>query len=71
MWLSGGLLFLTSKVRLHCDSLANFADDEDEASFPDLQGQAPLRLGGAWLAFSLIVAAFPDLQGQAPLRLLC
>ena len=42
---SGGL-FLTSKVRLHCDELW----EQDQAAyrepFPDLKGQAPLRRGG-------------------------
>ena len=39
-------LFLTSKVRLHCD-VAAFAVDQDCAAgaFPDLKGQAPLRPG--------------------------
>ena len=38
-------LFLTSKVRLHCDRLADAGDGETVIDpFPDLKGQAPLRL---------------------------
>ena len=38
-------LFLTSKVRLHCDNdLVNKISGPLKASFPDLKGQAPLRL---------------------------
>ncbi len=40
----GAGLFLTSKVRLHCD-LIRMTDLQVEArTFPDLKGQAPLRL---------------------------
>ena len=41
----GHWLFLTSKVRLHCDNdLVNKISGPLKASFPDLKGQAPLRL---------------------------
>ena len=60
-------LFLTSKVRLHCDDLAFESDGNMTTTFPDLQGQAPLRL---FLSgpLSSVSQTFPDLQGQAPLR---
>ena len=38
------LLFLTSKVRLHCDSRSHIPINELRTPFPDLKGQAPLRL---------------------------
>ena len=37
-------LFLTSKVRLHCDNLNIVAKNSAPLPFPDLKGQAPLRL---------------------------
>ena len=61
------VLFLTSKVRLHCDARTCCVRDVAAAPFPDLKGQAPLRLG-----FLLVrpdaQMPFPDLKGQAPLR---
>ena len=42
---SNAALFLTSKVRLHCDYDKLFPISPDlEVPFPDLKGQAPLRL---------------------------
>ena len=38
-----GLLFLTSKVRLHCDGFRAGVYVAGRRAFPDLQGQAPLR----------------------------
>ena len=52
------ILFLTSKVRLHCGSGGSPRICETPATFPDLKGQAPLRLEnlsaftGGRLAFS-------------------
>ena len=40
-------LFLTSKVRLHCDSLFAPLPDVTSHPFPDLKGQAPLRPGSS------------------------
>ena len=37
-------LFLTSKVRLHCDDHRHGRQDRPVGPFPDLKGQAPLRL---------------------------
>ena len=39
-----GWLFLTSKVRLHCDEPPNAFFTTRHNAFPDLKGQAPLRL---------------------------
>ena len=61
-------LFLTSKVRLHCDLLSRKTLDPDALPFPDLKGQAPLRRYTPPPASSASVAPFPDLKGQAPLR---
>ena len=61
-------LFLTSKVRLHCDRGCCANRGPVAAPFPDLQGQAPLRHGVALLQNQRQEVAFPDLQGQAPLR---
>ena len=36
-------LFLTSKVRLHCDKSTLAQRDHRPEPFPDLKGQAPLR----------------------------
>ena len=38
------VLFLTSKVRLHCDADVKTSQDLNLNAFPDLKGQAPLRL---------------------------
>ena len=40
----GLVLFLTSKVRLHCDHRGPRGRDPRTSTFPDLKGQAPLRL---------------------------
>ena len=37
------ILFLTSKVRLHCDMHRNSGPGRGPTPFPDLKGQAPLR----------------------------
>ena len=37
-------LFLTSKVRLHCDTDRLHVEAWGSSAFPDLKGQAPLRL---------------------------
>ena len=37
------VLFLTSKVRLHCDRIHSSAIAAGVYTFPDLKGQAPLR----------------------------
>ena len=60
-------LFLTSKVRLHCDLLRIKQLRDVPTPFPDLKGQAPLRpeVTDALLAY---YSPFPDLKGQAPLR---
>ena len=49
-------LFLTSKVRLHCDKRISLSPQAQANSFPDLKGQAPLRRAegtgssyGGWL----------------------
>ena len=39
----GGNLFLTSKVRLHCDMETILPRGRGDVPFPDLKGQAPLR----------------------------
>ena len=39
-------LFLTSKVRLHCDDIYNEGIARSWNPFPDLKGQAPLRPAG-------------------------
>ena len=61
-------LFLTSKVRLHCDRSGPTADKTSRPPFPDLKGQAPLRLDQARDVTSMTSGPFPDLKGQAPLR---
>ena len=61
-------LFLTSKVRLHCDKVEQLQARAIAAPFPDLKGQAPLRRGEA-LHHNGGALPFPDLKGQAPLRL--
>ena len=38
-----GDLFLTSKVRLHCDRSKKSMILTPRSTFPDLKGQAPLR----------------------------
>ena len=64
----GGLgLFLTSKVRLHCDLVLPFAMANCAIPFPDLKGQAPLRLH-VHIRDGAVLHPFPDLKGQAPLR---
>ena len=62
-------LFLTSKVRLHCDSPREPPAGSSTAAFPDLKGQAPLRRPDGHQRLGR-QGAFPDLKGQAPLRLL-
>ena len=48
-------LFLTSKVRLHCDFHTNGRAVRTAASFPDLKGQAPLRQVMDWVLKTLEV----------------
>ena len=43
----GAVLFLTSKVRLHCDQPGDDIGGYESQSFPDLKGQAPLRLAAS------------------------
>ena len=60
-------LFLTSKVRLHCDKTRTGLFNTYIDPFPDLKGQAPLpRLGDRHPHARR--HPFPDLKGQAPLR---
>ena len=61
-------LFLTSKVRLHCDCTASWQYLPSPRPFPDLKGQAPLRLDYE-TDHGITRVPFPDLKGQAPLRL--
>ena len=63
-----GCLFLTSKVRLHCDNTIRASLKIILGPFPDLKGQAPLRHQLIELVTGLTSKAFPDLKGQAPLR---
>ena len=63
----GKVLFLTSKVRLHCDRKDACRDRQVPAAFPDLKGQAPLRLLLEQIR-QHTETTFPDLKGQAPLR---
>ena len=44
----GSVLFLTSKVRLHCDLDFDVEELPQPVPFPDLKGQAPLRLVGGF-----------------------
>ena len=44
MTAASGTLFLTSKVRLHCDVSSMERSRPGSMAFPDLKGQAPLRL---------------------------
>ena len=62
-------LFLTSKVRLHCDSQPYTSHRSRGSPFPDLKGQAPLRRPAGQLPATPRYPPFPDLKGQAPLRL--
>ena len=51
-------LFLTSKVRLHCDwTRCGSGSKPTTAPFPDLKGQAPLRLRPV-LPRSVVALAF-------------
>ena len=43
-------LFLTSKVRLHCDLVIGFSYLSEGFPFPDLKGQAPLRRPDGFVA---------------------
>ncbi len=60
-------LFLTSKVRLHCDYLDPPYLPATRRLFPDLKGQAPLRLGLALRA----VMQFGDFFLTSKVRLHC
>ena len=66
-WLDLPELFLTSKVRLHCDFARPGDGFYGPAAFPDLKGQAPLRRL-CRDGFVRCDDSFPDLKGQAPLR---
>ena len=59
--------FLTSKVRLHCDYLDPPYLPATRRLFPDLKGQAPLRLGLALRA----VMQFGDFFLTSKVRLHC
>ena len=61
-------LFLTSKVRLHCDEAYATAEERTRIPFPDLKGQAPLRPDALSSRAPETIRPFPDLKGQAPLR---
>ena len=57
-WATAVRLFLTSKVRLHCDwTRCGSGSKPTTAPFPDLKGQAPLRLRPV-LPRSVVALAF-------------
>ena len=60
-------LFLTSKVRLHCDEPIEWREEKLDDAFPDLKGQAPLRR----LARLDVVDELPVLFLTSKVRLHC
>ena len=69
-WLDLPELFLTSKVRLHCDIKLLQLADKDGKFF--LTSKVRLHCDFARPGDGFYgPAAFPDLKGQAPLRRLC